>query len=63
MVQVSTNLTTRESARRERFEPTGNVTSTNVQGAIQQVDTEAAGKVTKVGLESRLNSNAKNTNP
>ncbi|HYM31810.1 MAG TPA: hypothetical protein VEU47_10945 [Candidatus Cybelea sp.] len=49
MVQVRTNLTSRESARGERFEPTGNVTSTNVQGAIQQVDTEAAGKVTKVG--------------
>lgn len=49
MVQVRTNLVTNESARRQRFEPTGNVTSTNVQGAIQQVDTEAAGKVTKVG--------------
>jgi hypothetical protein len=49
MVQVMTNLTTRESARRERFEPTGNITATNVQTAIQQVDTEAAGKVTKVG--------------
>lgn len=49
MVQVMTSLTTRESARRERFEPTGNVTATNVQTAIQQVDTEAAGKVTKVG--------------
>lgn len=46
MVQVSTNLTTRESARRERFEPSGNVTATNVQTAIQQVDT---GKVAKVG--------------
>lgn len=44
-----TNLTTRESARRERFEPTGNVTATNVQTAIQQVDTEAAGKVAQVG--------------
>lgn len=49
MVQVMTNLTTRESARRERFEPTGNVTATNVQTAIQQVDTEAAGKVAQVG--------------
>lgn len=46
MVQVMTNLTTRESARRERFEPTGNVTATNVQTAIQQVD---AGKVAQVG--------------
>lgn len=50
MVQVMTNLTTRESARRERFEPTGNVTATNVQTAIQQVDTEAAGKVAQVGV-------------
>lgn len=49
MVQVMTNLTTRESARRERFEPTGNVTATNVQTAIQQVDAEAAGKVAQVG--------------
>jgi hypothetical protein len=49
MVQVMTNLTTRESARHERFEPTGNVTATNVQTAIQQVDVEAAGKVTQVG--------------
>jgi hypothetical protein len=49
MVQVYTNLTTRESARRERFEPTGNVTATNVQTAIQQVDAEAAGKVEQVG--------------
>lgn len=49
MVQVSTNLTTKESARRQRFEPTGNVTATSVQKAIQQVDTEAAGKVTQVG--------------
>lgn len=50
MVQVSTNLTTKESARRERFEPSGNVTATSVQTAIQQVDTEAAGKVAKVGV-------------
>lgn len=50
MVQVSTNLTTKESARRQRFEPTGNVTATSVQTAIQQVDTEAAGKVAKVGV-------------
>lgn len=49
MVQVMTNLTTRESARRERFEPAGNVTATNVQTAIQQIDAEAAGKVTQVG--------------
>ena len=49
MVLVRTNLTTRESARLERFEPTGNVTATNVQTAIQQVDAEAAGKVTQVG--------------
>jgi hypothetical protein len=38
-----------ESARRERFEPTGNVSATNVQDAIQQVDAEAAGKVQQVG--------------
>ena len=49
MVQVKTNIGTHESARRERFEPSGNVTATNVQGAIQQVDTEAAGKVAQVG--------------
>lgn len=49
MVQVRTNITTRESARRERFEPTGNVTATDVQKAIQQVDAEAASKVTQVG--------------
>lgn len=49
MVLVRTNLTTRESARSERFEPAGNVSATNVQTAIQQVDTEAAGKVPKVG--------------
>lgn len=39
MVQVSTSLTTRESARRHRFEPTGAVTQTNVQKAIEQVAT------------------------
>lgn len=50
MVQVSTSLTTKESARRQRFEPSGNVTATSVQTAIQQVDTEAAGKVTQVGV-------------
>lgn len=49
MVQVYTNLVTRESARKQRFEPTGNVTATSVQKAIQQVDTEAAGKVAQVG--------------
>ena len=49
MVQVSTNLTTRESARKQRFEPAGNVTATNVQTAIQQVDAEAAGKQAQVG--------------
>lgn len=37
MVQVMTNLTTRESARRERFEPVGSITATNVQKAIEQV--------------------------
>lgn len=41
MVQVTTNLTTRESARRERFEPSANVTATNVQTAIQQVAAQA----------------------
>jgi hypothetical protein len=50
MVLVTTNLTTHESARRQRFEPTGNVTATSVQIAIQQVDTEAAGKVQHVGV-------------
>src|ERR1700733_9760551 len=50
MVQVTTSLTTKESARRHRFEPTGNVSATSVQTAIQQVDTEAAGKVAQVGV-------------
>jgi hypothetical protein len=36
MVQVMTNLTTRESARKTRFEPTGAITQTNVQKAIEQ---------------------------
>lgn len=49
MVVVTTNLTTRESARKLRFEPTGNVTATDTQKAIQQVDAEAAGKVAQVG--------------
>lgn len=49
MVQVTTNLTTRESARRTRFEPAGNVSATSVQTAIQQVDAEAAGKQAQVG--------------
>jgi hypothetical protein len=49
MVVVRTTLGLSESARRWRYEPTGNVTATNVQTAIQQVDTEAAGKVAQVG--------------
>lgn len=43
MVQVSTNLTTRESARRERFEPTGTIAATNVQKAIEEVAAESGG--------------------
>jgi hypothetical protein len=39
MVQVMTNLTTRESARKTRFEPTGAITQTNVQKAIEQAVT------------------------
>lgn len=39
MVQVMTNLTTRESARKTRFEPTGAITETNVQKAIEQTIT------------------------
>lgn len=49
MTTIRTTLGFGENARRWRFEPTGNVTSTNVQTAIQQVDTEAAGKITQVG--------------
>jgi hypothetical protein len=41
MVQVVTNLSTRESARKERFEPTGTISSTNVQKAIEEVASEA----------------------
>lgn len=36
-------------ARADRFEQSGSITATNVQEAIQQVDAEAAGKVTQVG--------------
>jgi hypothetical protein len=39
MVQVMTNLTTRESARKTRFEPIGAITQTNVQKAIEQAVT------------------------
>jgi hypothetical protein len=40
MPQIHTNLrTTRESARQLRFEPTGPVTQTDVQKAIEQVST------------------------
>jgi hypothetical protein len=46
MTVVRTTLGLGESARRWRYEPTGNVTATNVQTAIQQVD---AGKVAQVG--------------
>lgn len=53
MAVVFTNLTTRESARKERFEPTtsvgGTISATDVQHAIQQVDAEAASKVAQVG--------------
>jgi hypothetical protein len=49
VVLVTTNWVTKESARRERFEPAGNVTATNVQKAIKQVDTEGAGKISQVG--------------
>lgn len=39
MVQVSTNLITRESARRLRVEPRGSLTQTNVQQALEQIAT------------------------
>lgn len=58
MVTVRTELNnTKEAARLERFEPTGNVSATDVQNAIQQVDTEASGKVPQVGT-ARLPANA-----
>ncbi len=40
MTIVRTSLHTVESARRERFEPAGNIASTNVQKAIQELDSE-----------------------
>lgn len=50
MTIARTNLNgTVERAGIVRFEPTGNVTATSVQTAIQQVDTEAAGKLPQVG--------------
>jgi hypothetical protein len=49
MTTVRTSLGWGENARKWRFEPTGNVTATNVQKAIEQVDTEAAGKMAQVG--------------
>lgn len=49
MVTIQTDLgNLKEPARRQRFEPTGNRRRT--QGAIQQVDTVAAGKVAQVGM-------------
>jgi hypothetical protein len=48
MTVVRTTLGLSESARRWRFEPTGNVSATNVQKAIEQVDTEAASKLSQV---------------
>lgn len=49
MTTVRTTLGWGENARKWRFEPTGNVSATNVQKAIEQVDTEAASKVAQVG--------------
>lgn len=46
MTIVRTQLATVESARRERVEPTGGITATNVQKALEALDT---GKVTQVG--------------
>lgn len=43
MTIVRTNLGTRESARRHRFEPTGTISSTDVQEAIEEVASEASG--------------------
>jgi hypothetical protein len=42
MTTIKTNVGTRESARTERFEPTGTIASTNVQKAIEEVASEAA---------------------
>lgn len=50
MTQIATDLrNTEEAARRLRFEVTGNVTATDVQEAIEQVDAGISGKVGKVG--------------
>jgi hypothetical protein len=38
MTTVRTQLGTVESARRERFEPAGSISSTNVQKAIEELD-------------------------
>lgn len=51
MTIVRTQLSTVESARRERVEPTGNITATNVQTALQGLDTAISGKVAQVGTE------------
>lgn len=49
MTIVRTQLATVESARRERVEPTGGITATNTQKALEGLDTAVGGKVAQVG--------------
>lgn len=46
MPTVRTTLGTQESARRERFEPSGNLSATNVQKAIEELDSEKLALIT-----------------
>lgn len=48
MTTIVTDLRNTD-ARLLRYEPGGNITALNVQSAIEQVDAEAAGKVSQVG--------------
>lgn len=49
MSTVRTDLgDTRESARRERFEPSGSISSTNTQEAVEEASTDAAAAVAAV---------------
>lgn len=49
MTIVRTSLGTTESARRERFEPTGTISSTNTQKAVEEVASDAAAAVAALG--------------
>jgi hypothetical protein len=51
MTIVRTQLATVESARRERVEPTGGITATNVQTALQGLDTAIGSKLGPVATE------------